>query len=112
MKKIKVTHRSTNEKMLLIQQSMLLKAGYTSKNRWRLQLEEMNRVVWVSLGNSTLWNRINSGMLFSEASVTFEIDESRVRKPNGLIKRLLGKSQRVIDGDFDIPSNAKFIFKE
>lgn len=112
MKKIKVTHRSTNEKMLKIQQSRFLKSGYTSKNRWRSRLEETNSVVWVSLGKPTLWNGVNSGMLFSEASVTFEIDESLVRKPNGFIKRLFGKSQRVIDGDVAIPSNAKFIFKE
>ena len=112
MKKIKVTHRSTNEKMLMIQQSLLLKSGYTSKKKWRLQLEETNSVVWVSLGKPTFWNGINSGMLFSEASVTFEIDKSRVRKPNGFIKRFFGKSQCVIDGDVIIPSNAKFTFKE
>ena len=112
MKKIKVTHRSTNEKMRMIQQSMLLKSSYTSKNKWRLWIEERNRVVWVSLGKPTFWNRINSGMLLSEASVTFEIDESKVRKPTGIIKMLFGKSQRVIDGDVDIPSDAVFIFSE
>jgi hypothetical protein len=112
MKNILVTHRSSIENMRKIQSSMLLKANYTSKNKFRQMLEDKNKVVWVSKGKSNWWNRINSGMYTAEASVTFEIEKSLVRKPNGIIKRLFGKSQLVIDGDVVLPLDAKFFFKK
>lgn len=40
-----------------------------------------------------------------ETSITFEIDSSLLKKPDGLIKRFFGKSQRVIEGDVPIPDN-------
>ncbi len=99
--------------MKLIQQTMLLKANYSSTNKFRLKIEEKNKVVWISIGKPNLWNLINSGMIFSsEASVTFEIEENRVRKPSGILKRFFGKSQYVIDGDVNLPLGAEFRFKD
>ena len=63
--------------------------------------------MWVTEGNPTQFNRIFSGMprKKGEASVTFEVDSSLLKRPNGKVKRWFGKIQRVIEEDVPIPED-------
>ncbi|WP_142413048.1 hypothetical protein [Hathewaya massiliensis] len=112
---------------------MLLNAGVIRPNRILLKvfknnqdkfieylkkIEDSEKVVWVTKGEPNFINRYFSGMSGKrgEASVTFEIEETRVRKANGLGKRIFGGklllcSQLVIEGDVQIPKDARFKFK-
>lgn len=118
-KKITVTHRGTLKSIKKKQDKMLLKANYPVSNNWvTRKLEDDKKVVWVSKGQPNWYNKMWSGMARKrgEASITFEIDETKVRKPSGL-KRIFscacfGRAQLVIDGDVIIPDNAIFKFKE
>lgn len=118
--KITVTHRGTAESIRNKQNNMKLEANYPNPDSKLLRLlEDRNKVVWVSLGKPNLWNKISSGMYFKrdEACIVFEIERDKVRKPNGIGKRIFGcwifgKAQLVIDGDVGIPHDAIFIYKK
>lgn len=120
VKTVTVTHRSTYDNMKLIERDMLLIAKYPSPdNALTRKIEDSEKVVWVSKGSPNWWNRMWSGMLVpgKGSYVIFEIEEHRLRKPNGLLKRyfawwITGYAQLVIEGDVKIPMNAEFRFKE
>ncbi|MEW4206774.1 hypothetical protein Q0O28_28670 [Bacillus thuringiensis] len=114
-KKITVTHRGTYGSIKQKQKNMMLPANYPIPNNsfWRLW-EDNEQVVWFSKGKPSWWNKLMSGMVGKrgEASVMFEIEENRLRKPNGIIKKWFGYTQLVIEGDVKIPENAVFKFNE
>ncbi|WP_088293982.1 hypothetical protein [Bacillus mycoides] len=115
LKKITVTHRGTYESIKQKQKNMMLPANYSIQNNSFLRLcEDIEKVVWVSKGKPSWWNKVMSGMLGKKgkASVTFEIEENRLREPNGIIKKWFGGTQLVIEGDVKIPENAVFRFNE
>ncbi|WP_400154863.1 hypothetical protein [Bacillus thuringiensis] len=77
-------------------------------------MEDSEKVVWFSKGKPSCWNKAMLGMFGKrgEASVTFEIEENRLRKPNEIIKKWFGDTQLVIEGDVKITENAVFKFNE
>lgn len=117
--KVLVTHRGTIDNIRKIQRDMIIKANYpTPDNKLMRLIEDKNEVVWVSKGKPNPWNMIWSGMCGKrdKACVIFEIESNRLRKPNGIMKRMFsgwifGKAQLVIDGDVKIPGNAIFKYK-
>ena len=103
-----ITHRGTNESIAQKLQQGYLPANYPNpNNKVTRALDHSKPAVWVSEGKPTLFNRTFSGMLGKrgEASITFEIDSTLLKKPDGLIKRFFGKAQRVIEGDLPIPDD-------
>lgn len=103
-----VTHRGTNENIAKKLQQGYLSANYPNPNNIITRTLDHNKpAVWVSEGKPNLFNRIFSGMIgkCGEASITFEVDTSQVKKPNGIIKRFFGKAQRVIEEDVPISDN-------
>lgn len=114
--KVIVTHRGTIESIMEKQRDMKLRANYPMPNCKIMRLLEDNKkVVWVSKGEPNWVNKILSGMVGKkgEAYITFEIEEARLRKPNGILKHMFGyklfrESQLVIEGDVDIPRDARF----
>ena len=103
-----VTHRGTNENIAKKLQQGYLPANYPNPNNAVTRaIDHSKPAVWVSEGKPNLFNRIFSGMVGKrgEASITFEVDSSLLKKPNGLIKRFFGKAQRVIEADVPIPDD-------
>ena len=106
---ILITHRGTNESIAQKLGKGYLEAHYPiPDNNVTRMLDHSKPAVWVSEGKPTLLNRIFSGMIGKrgEASISFEVDASLVKRPNGIIKRFFGKSQRVIEQDIPIPIDA------
>ena len=93
-----VTHRGTNEHI-----EEILNQGYIKAYEPRTKADEIKdhskKAVW--------FNIIFSGMVGKrgEASVTFEVDSSLLKRPNGILKRWYGRIQRVIEEDVSIPQN-------
>jgi|GEM_PF-2277725 len=112
---ITVTHRGTNESILAKIKQGSLKANYPRPDLPITRLLEHSKpVVWVSEGRPTFWNRIWSGMVgkSGEASMSFKVPKSIVKKPDGWLKRWFGKSQRVIEQDITIPKDVIVRYKQ
>ncbi|TYQ13252.1 UNVERIFIED_CONTAM: RHS repeat-associated protein [Acetivibrio alkalicellulosi] len=112
---VTITHRGTNESIALKVEQGVLKANYPRPNNViTRQLEHSKPVVWVSQGKPTFWNRMWSGMAGKrgEASVTFKVNKSVIKKPDGWFKRWFGNPQRVIEQDVNIPKDAIVRYKE
>ena len=106
---VTVTHRGTRASIAAKVANGVLPANLPIPNTALVRaLEHPRAAVWVSEGPPTAWNRLWSGMAFGRgpASVTFQVPRSAVKAPRGILKRIFGRSQRVIETDVLIPSNA------
>jgi hypothetical protein len=106
---VTITHRGTNEDIRAKLEKQELPAHYPVPNNLATRLLDHPRpAVWISVGKPTLWNRVWSGMVGKrgEASVTFQVPKSSIRRPRGMGKFFFGNSQRLIEGTVKIPKNA------
>ena len=101
-----VTHRGTNEHIKEVLEQGYIKA-YGPRTTADKLIDHNGLAVWVTEGKATWFNRIFSGMhgKKGEASITFEVDSSLLKRPNGAVKRWFGKIQRVIEEDVMLPED-------
>lgn len=98
LKIVTVTHRGTNENIIKkVNAGKLIPHLTIVGNEKRRKLEDIRPVIWICEGKPSIWNKLNSGMVSKqgEAYISFKLEKNRIDKPTG-IKRIFGKSQRVI----------------
>lgn len=112
---VTVTHRGTRESIKKKEENMLLPANYPDPDTDFQRIKEDNRkVVWVKKGRPKFYDFMFTGIYGSKAKawVEFEIDETRLERPNGIGKIFFGHFQKVIVGDVKLTSNARFVYNK
>jgi hypothetical protein len=111
-----ITHRGKADNINMKIRQGYLPCNYPRPNNAFVRtLEHSEPCVWVSIGKPNVLNYFFSGMVqygFNLASISFKVPRGQIKNPDGILKFvfsgcLLFSSQKVIESDVDIPSDAE-----